>query len=166
MRDREARPMLVMPNRSSLAWQSRPQSSWRRRLFALGPLLVGATALLGWTIGVPALTSVVPGLVSMVPNTALSFMAISVGLLLLPAGVELARPASQKCVAAFAALPVIIGILTLAEYAAGISFGVDELLFADPNIASNFPGRPARQRRFPCLSQARRCCFLSAPLRG
>jgi len=135
--------MLVMPNRSSLAWQSRPQSSWRRRLFALGPLLVGSTALLGWTIGVPALTSVLPGLVSMVPNTALSFMAISVGLLLLPAGVEPARPASRKSVAAFAALPVIIGMLTLAEYAAGISFGVDELLFADPNIASNFPGRPA-----------------------
>ena len=134
--------MLVMPKRSSLAWQGRPQSSWLRRLFALGPLLVGSTALLGWTLGVPALTTVLPGLVSMVPNTALSFMAISVGLLLLRLASS-ARRASRISVAASAALPVIIGILTLAEYAAGISFGIDELLFADPSIAVDYPGRPA-----------------------
>src|SRR5262249_62256461 len=35
-----------------------------------------------------------------------------------------------------------IGILTLAEYATGLTFGIDEQFFTDPTI-SHHPGRPS-----------------------
>jgi PAS domain S-box-containing protein len=92
---------------------------------------------------IPALTSVRPALVPMVVNAALSFIAIGTGLLLLPAGAESGRLTWCKSVAAiFDALALMISILTLAEYATGIPFGIDELFFADPT-ASDHPGRPA-----------------------
>lgn len=134
--------MLQMPNRS-LTSRNSAYGRWIQKFSALATVLVGSAAFLGWVIGIPALTSVLPGHVPMAANSALSFMAFGAGALLLPPSLGSPRLAWRKSAAVvLAALPIMIGVLTLAEYAAGIAFGIDELLFIDLS-GSYYPGRPA-----------------------
>src|SRR5262245_33571371 len=121
--------MLMVLNRE-LIGRSGARSPRLRTYFAFGTLLVGCTAFAGWAMDIPALTSVYPAFVPMVVNTALSFMTLGGGMLLLPAGIEFGRLTWRKSLAIiFASLAMMIGILTLAEYATGIPFGIDELFF-------------------------------------
>src|SRR5579885_1773176 len=48
-----------------------------------GVIVVGVLVLVGWAVGVPVLTSVVPGLVPMNPATAVAFMLAGLSLLCL-----------------------------------------------------------------------------------
>ncbi len=136
--------MLVVPS-GGLANQNRAGSATLQKLFALGPLLAGCAAMLGWATGTPLLTQMSPGFTAMVASTAFGFIAIGAGLLLLPAtGEEPAIPAWHSALAAASgAIALAIGVLTLAEYASGLSFGIDELLFTDWDRAAPHPGRPA-----------------------
>lgn len=93
-------------------------------------------ALAGWVLRIPVLTSIVPGVVSMKANTALSFLMLSVALY---AAVEGRWPAWQRWLAVAAA---ILGSLTLFEYVSGISLGIDQAVFHDP-VRSPYPGRMA-----------------------
>ena len=111
---------------------------------AIGILVIGALALLGWTADFPVLKSVVPGLIAMKANTALGLIAIGSGLLALPAKPAPQRRAVRAALAALGALvALLIGVLTLAEYASGTSFDIEELMFTDLAPASVGPGRPA-----------------------
>lgn len=47
--------MLVVPS-GGLANQNRAGSATLQKLFALGPLLAGCAAMLGWATGTPLLT--------------------------------------------------------------------------------------------------------------
>jgi len=103
---------------------------------------VGALALLGWALHWPALRSVLPGKVTMKPNTALCLALAGMGLWLV------ARRTGRRrgpVVIACGAVVVVVGLATLAEYAFGLDLRIDEVLFEDlPNgVGTPAPGRMA-----------------------
>ncbi|HSK44392.1 MAG TPA: GGDEF domain-containing protein [Candidatus Binatia bacterium] len=93
-------------------------------------------ALAGWILRLPALTSIMPGLVSMKPNTAIGFLLLAGALY---SSEQKRWPRCQRWLALAAAA---IGSLTLFEYMAGRNLGLDEALFRDPG-GSLYPGRMA-----------------------
>jgi diguanylate cyclase (GGDEF)-like protein len=97
---------------------------------------IACTVLAGWIFGIPALTSIVPGLVSMKTNTALAFLMLSAALC---AAAEGRWPGWQRWLAVAAA---VAGSSSLFEYVSGISLGIDQALFRDP-VRSLYPGRMA-----------------------
>ena len=114
-------------------------------VFAAGvcSALVGVLVLAGWWFQVPLLKSMLPGLISMKPNTALAFVLAGTALALLSG-----TPVSSRQARAgqwLALLVTLIGALTLCEFALGWQLGIDELLFKDdPNaVATLIPGRMA-----------------------
>ena len=101
------------------------------RVAAAGAALLGSLALIGWICGSPALKSILPGLVTMKANTALGlvFSGAALGLL---AG-RPPRPAWSRVLGGVcAALPALLGLLTLAEYGFDCRLGIDQLLFREP----------------------------------
>ena len=111
----------------------------------LAACLVVATALLilfgGWLLGTPALRTLALQSAAMLPNTALGLAGAGMALLLLAEGVGLRRRvAGWLC----AALPLLIGLLTLFEYFSGRSLGIDELLIATSSVGvpAGLSGRP------------------------
>ncbi len=95
-------------------------------------VFVGSLALLGWLLGIPTLTSVLPGLATMKPNTALCFVLVGVSLWLsqLRAG-ELNNPPVLKMRGAriLSGVVALVGLLTLAEYVFQLNLGLDDVLF-------------------------------------
>lgn len=113
-------------------------------MFAAGLAgLIGAVVLSGWWFHISALKSILPGVVSMKPNTALAFVVAGMALALLARA-----PPSLRWMRAgqwLAGLVVLIGGLTLCEYIFGCQLGLDELLFRDDSnaAATLIPGRMA-----------------------
>jgi PAS domain S-box-containing protein len=105
------------------------------RLAASVAGLVGFIVLLGWIADIPAFRSLVADTATMKANTA-------VGLLLSAASLWLAsgeRPGAGRIPAIAAAA---VGVLTIGQYATGTDFGIDQLLFRDPDpMSAPFPGR-------------------------
>ena len=106
---------------------------------ALAVLLVGLLVLAGWALKIEALTSVLPGLTSMKPNTALCFVL---------AAVALAQRQRHSLRLGCAAVMIVLGGLSLAQDVSGADFGVDQLLFRDLP-ARHRPFRPGAWRRSP-----------------
>ncbi len=106
----------------------------------LGVLLTASVVFVGgWASGIDALKSIMPGFSSMKANTALAVGALGGALAL--AGMDRRYRAAGKVLAGVA---LIIGVLTLAEYAFQWDAGIDQLWFKDvaPSPAAA-PGRPA-----------------------
>ncbi len=102
----------------------------------------GGLVLVGWAFDIPALKSVLPGWVTMMPNTAIAF--ILSGIALLFAGTsrpQLLSRLSQLC----AWLVGLIGLLALTEYAFGWNPGFDQWLLREPAGPADilYPGRMA-----------------------
>ena len=114
------------------------------RAFALLTALIGLTALAGWLLDIPALKSVLPQFVAMKANTALCFFLIGLSLWLLQED-RLSGPASLRLGRLCAALVVLTGVLTLAEYFWKLDLGIDQLLFKEPAgaLLTSAPGRMA-----------------------
>lgn len=94
---------------------------------------LGALVLLGWLLDIPALKTVAPGLVSMKANTALGFLLL---------GLALWQRERRKLAAGVAAFTVLVAAATMAEYAGGVSLGLDQVLFTDAGDAlTSHPGR-------------------------
>lgn len=113
------------------------------KIAAVLVMLVGTSVLIGWIFNVPVLKSVAPGLVSMVPNTALCLLALSIALLL-----EVASPTKPRLwpIRLWLALFVaVIAGLTLVEYVDQRDFGIDQFLFVDDTrtAPTDHPGRMA-----------------------
>ena len=98
------------------------------RSVALALVLLGVVVLSGWAFDVQALRNLYPGFPSMKANTALCFVLVGVALALAPWAASRAAGLSQGC----AALAFAIGLATLTEYATGLDFGIDKILFSDP----------------------------------
>jgi len=102
-------------------------------------LLIGLIGLLGWLLNIPAFRSLLPGLAVMKFNTAVSLIAAGAALWLttLPEA-----PLRQQVRRGLALVALVISGLTLLQYALGLDFGIDQMLFADPDTpAASFPGR-------------------------
>ena len=109
---------------------------------------VSALAIIGWAVGFPVLTSVVPGWPTMKPLTAICFFLLGVSLWFLrePAGAGLEADLERKRISfVAAAVAVCASVATLGEYATGIDFGFDALLFHQSVLAGKdvHPGRMA-----------------------
>jgi two-component system sensor histidine kinase/response regulator len=100
---------------------------------ALLTLLIGATALSGWLLGIDILKSVVPGVATTKVNTAIGLVLCGAALLLV------ARPgADPRRIRAARAAALATGLLAVAvltQYAFDYNLGVDELLFREPESA-------------------------------
>lgn len=91
----------------------------------------------GWALGIEVLKNALPGLVTMKANSALGFTAVGAGLALAVNGGR--SGAFGKLLAAMA---LVLGAATVAEYALHWNAGIDQLIFADPATLTH-PGRPA-----------------------
>jgi len=103
-------------------------------------IFVSSLVLLGWTLNLPLLQSIVPGQPQMVPLTAISFILASVSLATLKSKRRLA------VVSVLCALAVIlIAALIISEYLGKLDLGFDTLLFSRRLEVSDrsFPGRPS-----------------------
>ena len=97
---------------------------------------LAGVALTGWVSGIPALTSVSPGLASMKANTAISFFLLAVAV-----HCESSHR-NYRCQKILALVTVVLSTLTLLQYVAGVNLHIDEALFRDP-MRSLYPGRMA-----------------------
>jgi len=104
------------------------------RLSALLAAALGLIALAGWTFGLPALKSVLPGAVEMKANTAVGLALAAAALLILG---NRPAPSLQRSAQALALAVGALGVATLAQYLFGWQLGIDELLFSDSGAAYN-----------------------------
>ncbi len=127
-------------------------------------ILIGLSVLAGWLLDFRPLMTVLPGFVTMKPNTAVAFCFAGLSLFLVSLSAEGQNGRWRTLSVALAGAVVTIGALTLGEYAAGINLGIDELLFRDFAI-SRAPGRmaPITAANFVCLGLA--LIFLRLPKR-
>ncbi len=113
------------------------------RYCAAATAVLGASVLLGWLFDIALLKSVLPGLVTMKPNTALGLVMAGSALLLMD------RPSvsggAQRWGFLLSALVTMLGAFTLLEYAVDVDLGIDQMLFAVAHdVHSNAPvGRMA-----------------------
>jgi PAS domain S-box-containing protein len=102
-------------------------------------ILVGCLVLIGWSLDISVLKSIVPGAATMKANTALCFILVGISLGL---QTRIRRPRTR--LAQGCAIAVLtIGALTLSQYALGRNLGIDQLLFQDDPVSSatSHPGR-------------------------
>ncbi len=112
---------------------------------------LGASALLGWLLHIPALRSMVPAATGMKVNTALLFVLYGAALMRRPA-----RPDRGDLV--FGSIVMSVAGLVLSQHLFGVNLGIDELLGHDPPTAgvAGAPGRMAEATAisFLCLGIA------------
>jgi diguanylate cyclase (GGDEF)-like protein len=114
--------------------------------FAVGLIaaIAGIVVLAGWALDVRALESVVPGFATMKVNTSLGIMLLGLALALMQCGA-----AARRLGKAAAGIAIIIGVITLIEYALDLDAGIDQLLFTDSQtLAIYHPGRPSHATAF------------------
>jgi len=106
---------------------------------------VGLLVLVGWAFGIDTFKSVLTNAMTMKPNTAVSIAAL--GFAMVASAVLKAPyvPSARRVLLTrlFALVPLVIGSVTLLEYATELSLGIDQLLFRDAviNRGGPFPGR-------------------------
>ena len=100
---------------------------------------LGGMVVFGWLFGIEALKSIVPGLSTMKFNTAAAFIVGGLGILAAGSRNESRRRGAVPA----GSFLILLGVLTLREYAGGISLGIDELVVRDRGVltGSGFPGR-------------------------
>ena len=85
---------------------------------------MGGVGLLGWTLEIETLKSVIPGMVTMKANTAACFVLGGLSLLS-------CRRARTSLGIGLATVVIAVAVMTLFEYLTGRDLGIDELLFRD-----------------------------------
>ena len=111
-------------------------------LAGLLSLEVGSLVLYGWAVARSDLKSLVPGLIPMMPNTAVAFMLI--GIALLSASLKPGSRILRLAAAGSAAVAAGVGLTTGLEYLLGLNFfGIDQWLFHEPleTVGPWIPGR-------------------------
>ena len=98
---------------------------------------LGASGMLGWVLGLPQLVTLLPGGSPMVFNTALGLLVTGLSLVALLRG--FGRTARTG-----AAIVLVLGALTLAQFPLGIDLGVDQLFWTQRlDVPVSAPGRMA-----------------------
>jgi PAS domain S-box-containing protein len=101
-------------------------------------IFVGGMVLVGWARDVAALKSILPGWVSVKPNTALAFVLTGIAL-------WFSGPRATWISRICGGLAGVIGLLTLGEYVFGWNHGFDQWLFREAagTVGTSHPGRMA-----------------------
>ena len=99
------------------------------RVAAALTILLSLTALTGWALGIPGLSSIIPGSVEMKANTACALVVSGIVLLIL---CDRPSPGMRRLAQLLTLAVFLVGLLTVTEYFAGRTFGIDEFLFKDP----------------------------------
>lgn len=100
---------------------------WAARRGSAAVVAIGALVLFGWLLDLGFLKSLHPSLASMKPNTAAGFILLGCAIWLRHPAND--TPQRRKLATALAALVAALGVVTLCEYAFGVHFGIDEILF-------------------------------------
>ncbi len=124
--------MRVSPRSNSAAPRFR---TWPSAVLSAAAVAVSLTALAGWHFGFPRVTRWLDGGPQIVCHTAVGISALGAALL----AANLGRRWLAAVLAVLGALP---SLLTLFEYVAGVSLGIDELLMKQAT-GERFPGRMA-----------------------
>jgi signal transduction histidine kinase len=105
--------------------------------------LVGVLVLIGWWRDIDALRTIIPGLIPMIPNTAVACMTGGLALVLATRGEHMPKLREASRVLAFAL--TTLGVLFCFERLTGLGLGIDLLLFGDALRPTPWlpPGRPA-----------------------
>ncbi|MCL6098147.1 MAG: PAS domain S-box protein [Bacteroidetes bacterium] len=106
-------------------------------------ILVSCFVILGWIFNIPFLKSVYPSFVSMKANTAIAFLLAGIALFLF--GGKQNNGREKLAASLFSLIVILIGGLTFCEFAFGIDFKIDQLLFKEAagTIGTSQPGRMA-----------------------
>lgn len=126
--------------------------------------LGGCAVLLGWALDIPALKSVLPGLVTMKANTALAFALSGASLWLFQSKRKDDR--RFQIMAAICSFVVLgIGLLTISEYLSGRDLGIDQFLFKESPDAvfTSSPGRMAFNTAINFTATGLALLFLYSP---
>jgi hypothetical protein len=138
-------PLLPSPAKSTAGELAPP--SGPRWAIAAGGLAVAVSLLVlaGWAFDIDAFKSVLSNSMTMKPNTAVSLMTLGISMMLAVVPRAPYVPHGTRLVLArvFAAIPLLIGFITLLEYVAEIDLFIDQLMFRDAVIhrGGPFPGR-------------------------
>jgi PAS domain S-box-containing protein len=103
-------------------------------------ILVGCLVLMGWSLDISIVKSLIPGAATMKANTAFCFVLAGISLGLQTRNRQSSRTPGivQGCAIAL----MTIALLTLGQYLFGWNFGIDQLLFQDPSFPqTRYPGR-------------------------
>ena len=98
--------------------------------------VTGVAIMVAWHLHLTSILEVRPGYTAMQYNTALALALTGVGIVALTVG------GRRWAGLIIGGVDLTLGLLTLAQYATGRSFGIDTLLF-HPYIATGSPGRMA-----------------------
>jgi PAS domain S-box-containing protein len=97
-------------------------------------IAVGLLGLIGWTLGIAVLKSVIPGQVIIKPNAAVVLVLCGCSLWLLrSSGAEPPRGVRKRAAQVLASVIALVGLLSLSEHLVGWDLGIDQLLFVDEN---------------------------------
>lgn len=111
---------------------------WLRRLVVVtgsAGALLGLTVMVGWLVGSTALTQIRPEFAAMQFNTALAFLASGLALAAVARG-------AFRAVRLLVVWPIVVGLLTLLQYAFDIQIGIDQLfLKTAATVGASHPGR-------------------------
>ena len=129
---------------------------------AAAAVIVGGMVLAGWALDITVLKSILPGWVSMKPNTAFCFILTGAALWLTARQSAIRNQHSAILFSRLARflglLAGLIGLLTLGEYVSGWNLGIDHWLFRGPTgtVGTSHPGRmaPETALNFVLLSVA------------
>jgi PAS domain S-box-containing protein len=97
-------------------------------------IAVGLLSLIGWTLGIAILKSVVPGQVIIKPNAAIALMLCGCSLWLLRSrDAQLPQAIRKLAGQGLASVVALVGLLSLSEHLVGWNLGIDQLFFRDEN---------------------------------
>jgi PAS domain-containing protein len=101
---------------------------------SLFSIAVGLIGLLGWTLGIPILKSIIPGQVIIKPNAAIGLVLCGWSLWLLRSSDAPPEQATRKRAGqVMASIVALVGLLSVSEHLIGWNLGIDQLLFIDEN---------------------------------
>lgn len=112
---------------------------WRKSLICNSLVIIGGLlVLVGWQYNIPALKTIVPGFISMKANTAIGLIFLALGGLI-SSSTNPTQP-RRAAVVAISALVFTLAVATMLEYSLQSDFGIDELLYRDPDaMATRWP---------------------------
>jgi PAS domain S-box-containing protein len=113
-----------------------PRWGWLSAGTSALAVALGLAVLLGWHAHSPRITNWLTGTTPTAYNTALSFVILGTALLAVTWG-------HRRLSATLGILGGLLSLLTLFEYVAGVSLGIDELLMKSAGSSTSHPGRIA-----------------------